>query len=179
MTPADSASLTAEEFGRLFDTFTSTAVRLETLPSFQVGGAEAERLAAFRAGRSRPLRSVRTDPWLARIAVTTVQGKRWSRVRILDDPLTEYERYQIASHIEAQACGEEIVVVRRADAPESVDVWLFDETTAVVMHYRDDGTLDRREFVTDSGQVRRYAAAVAGAAAKAVGLNEFLAVADG
>lgn len=179
MTPADSTSLTAEEFGRLFDAFGTAVVRLETLPSFQVGGAEAERLAAFRAGRPRPVRSVRTDPWLARIAVTTVQGKRWSRVRIIDDPLTEYQRYQLASHIEAQACGEEVIVVRRADAPDSADVWLFDETTAVVMHYRDDGTLDRREFVSDPVQVRRHAAAVADARAKAVGLNEFLAMTDG
>lgn len=182
MTVTDSAALTATEFDHLFDTFTATVARMETLPAYRVGGAEAQRLAAFHAGMARPLRSVRTDPWLARIAVTTTQGKRWSRIRVVDTPMTSYQRYQLASHVEAQACGEEVSIAARGDAPDALDVWLFDQgletEQAVLMHYLPDGSLARRELVVGE-PVKEFAALLERAYRKAVPLNEFLAGLDG
>lgn len=123
------------DFDALFDRFTSTAFRLEAQPAYDVGGQEAIRLAAFREHRARPERSVRTDPWLARIAVTTVQaGKQWRRLRILDDPTTDYQRFQLVSgtYLEAQACGDDTVLLDRAHAGPAAqhdDFWLFDRGT--------------------------------------------------
>lgn len=182
VTPANSAALTPAEFGTLFDTFQRTVVRLEALPAYAVGGAEGLRLEAWRTGRPRPERSVRTDPWLARIALSTIAAdKQWSRVRVVDDPLTDYQRYQLASHIEAQAVGDQVRIARRADVGDvGPDVWLFDASSpnahAVVMRYTSEGNVDRRELVTDQATVGRLAGTVGAVIAASVPLNEFLAV---
>lgn len=168
-------------FDALFNTFRSTVVRLETLPAYAVSGAEARRLEARREGSARPERSVRTDPWLARIAVSTVvDGKSWRRVRVFDDPPTDYQHYQVESYREAQAAGDEVVIASRADVGETgLDVWVFDtghpDAHAVVMHYRPDGSVERRVLVTDAARVVGFAAEVERVAACAVSLNEWLA----
>lgn len=171
-------------FNALFDSFRFTVARLETLPAYAVGGAEARRLEARRDGRARPERSVRTDPWLARIAVSTVVGgKSWRRVRVFDDPPTDYQRQQIESYREAQAVGDEVVIASRSDVGDAgMDVWVFDVgrpgAHAVVMHYRPDGSVDRRELVTDAARVDELAVEVERVAECAVSLNEWLARAD-
>lgn len=168
-------------FNSLFDTFRHTVVRLETLPAYSVGGAEALRLEAHREGRARPERSVRTDPWLGRIAVSTVlNGKAWRRVRVFDDPPTDYQHQQVESYREAQAVGDEVLIASRPDVGETgSDVWVFDaghrDAHAVVMHYRPDGAVDRRELVTDAAQVAGFVAGVERVASHAVALNEWLA----
>ena len=70
-----------------FDLFERSAVRIETLPAYDVP-AEAEVLRAFARGLPLPERSTRTSPWLARIAQTTAAGKSWSRTRVTGWPLT-------------------------------------------------------------------------------------------
>lgn len=150
---ANPSALTAAEFDALFDSFTTSVARLEALPAYEVGGTEGDRLRAFHEGLPRPVRSVRTDPWLARIAVSTVtNGKSWTRVRVVDEPMTDYQRYQLQSHRESQAVGEHVRIAPRSTAGEvGPDFWLFDELTdhplAVVMHYHPDGRLERRELV--------------------------------
>lgn len=176
--------MTPEDFDALFDSFEHTVVRLETLPEYRVGGAEAERLAAFHAGRPRPLRSVRNDPWLTRIALTTAAGKSWSRVRVVDDPLTPYQRYQLQSHVEAQACGEEVLIARRSlTSNGGPDFWLFDAgrpgARAVVMDYDEQGRWLGAHLVDDPAEVERLAAAVEKVRDVAVPLNEYLAVSGG
>ncbi|MDQ4031077.1 MAG: endonuclease/exonuclease/phosphatase family protein [Actinomycetota bacterium] len=175
--------VTSAEFDTLFDSFTSTVFRLETLPAYAVGGAEDARLRAFREGLPRPERSVRTSPWLARIAASTAAGKTWSRVRIVDQPLTEYQRCQLESYRESQAVGEQIgLVARDAAGKMDVDFWLFDAGTpsahAVLMHYHPDGRLDRREVVTDSDAVTALDARRRAVEKIAVPLNAFLASAE-
>lgn len=171
-------------FNALFDTFRASVVRLETLPAYAAGGAEAVRLEAFRLGTARPLRSVRTDPWLARIAVSTVTGgKTWRRVRVFDDPPTDYQRYQVESYREAQAVGDEVVIASRAAVGTmGLDVWVFDaglsSARAVVMHYHPDGAIDRRELVTDAAAVAALAAAAERVARHAVPLNVWLTDSD-
>ena len=115
--------MTPAELGACFDRFTATAFRLETLQDYT---GEEGRLEAFRLGQPLPVRSVRTSPWLARIAVTTVAGKRWQRVRVVEEPLTEYTRYEMASYVESQAAGEEIRILRNPPTPMRGDFWLFD-----------------------------------------------------
>lgn len=181
MTAPDSGVLTSAEFDALFDSFTNSVVRLEQLPAYSVGGAEAERIAAWRRGEPRPERSVRTSPWLARIATSTaVDGKRWQRVRVVDEPLTDYQRYQLESYRESQAAGEEISIALRADAPDRwVDFWLFDRGTpqarAVWMKYDREGRLQRREFTNDERATTAMASIVASVQDVAMPLNVFLA----
>jgi hypothetical protein len=171
--------VTPEEFDALFEAFRHTVARLETLPAYDVGGQEAVRLHAFREGLPRPVRSVSTDPWLARIAITTVTaGKCWTRVRVVDEPLTDYQRYQLASLREAQAVGEEVLLVQRSADVAGPDFWLFDENEpdahAVVMLYSEQGQWLGADLVTDPREVRELAERLHAVAASAVPLNEFL-----
>lgn len=177
--------MTPEEFDALFDSFRHTVARLETLPAYDVGGSEAARIQAFREGRPRPLRSVATDPWLARIAVSTVTAaKQWIRVRVVDEPLTDYQRYQLASYRESQAAGEQVAITLRSFVGDAgPDFWLFDEgepdAHAVVMSYDGQGHWLGAELVTDRSKVRALADQLHIVAANAAPLNEFLAVLDG
>ena len=174
--------MTAGDFDALFDEFTSTVVRLETLPEFRVGGAEQERIDAWRAGRPRPLRSVATDPWLARIARTTMSdGKVWRRVRILEDPPTEYQRYQLAGYVEAQTVGDQVRVAIRPDVldDDGPDFWLFDEglptARAAVMHYDAEGRWLGWDLVAEASALAELGERVRRVDAVAVPLNEYLA----
>lgn len=171
----------APTFDALFDRFTSTVVRLETLPAFDVGGEEARRIEAWRTGQPVPDRSVRTTPWLARIAVSTVvDGKSWRRVRVFDEPLTEYQRYQLNSYIGSQAAGEQIFIAQRAKVGEAgCDVWVFDAgqpgAYAAVMRYDEAGHWLGFDFANDASKVEAHADRVERVAGYAIPLNEFLA----
>jgi hypothetical protein len=177
--------VTPEEFDALFDTFHHTVARLEALPAYDVGGQEAARIQAFREGRPRPLRSVATDPWLARIAVSTITaGKRWTRVRVVDEPLTDYQRYQLTSHQESQAAGERVLIAPRSAVGDvGPDFWLFDEAGpdahAVVMRYDAEGHWLGANLVTGREEVRELGERLQAVAARAAPLNEFLTGVDG
>lgn len=176
--------MTPEHFDALFDTFHVTAVRLETLPAYDVAGYEGDRLQAFRDGRALPERSILTDPWLARIARTSMAGKVWERVRIIDQPLTEYQRFELAVYGETQAVGERILVAHREDvSDDGPDVWLFDLGTpgarAVLMRYGDDGAWLGADLTEDPAVLEALATRLRQVRERAVALNKFLAVAYG
>jgi hypothetical protein len=153
--------VTPEEFDACFDQFEVSAWRLQVRQDY-LGPGEAERIAAWRAGKPRPERSVRTSPWLRRVAVTTaVGGKQWGRVQVIGEQVSDYLQYWLVSAVESAAAGEDIRIANGADAvwlerdawPE---FWLFDAgrptAHAVLMHYNDQGAVEEYELV-DGGPV--------------------------
>lgn len=172
------------DFDALFDTFTHSAYRLESLPSYAVS-QEDESYRAFKRGIARPERSVRTSPWMRRIALTTDAGKSWSRTRVLDSPLTDYQRYQLPGYVESQAVGERISIAYRIDlevSPPS-DFWLFDDETdqpwAAVMEYSPTGSFVGYTLVRDEESIavlRRRRAIID---AVSIPLAEFVALTGG
>jgi hypothetical protein len=172
----------AASFDALFDTFTDSVFRLETLQHYSVS-AEDARFKAFREGTARPERSVRTSPWLRRIAVSTAEGKSWSRVHLVTHPLSEYLRYELVSYVESQAAGEQIGIVD-LDAQAGLDLmktdyWLFDGDTdharVVLMNYGADGRLINRELKTSASWVTRAELFRDDLAEVALPLNVYLA----
>lgn len=130
-----------------FREFRSSAFRLETLPAYAVSG-EAARIEAWRDGLARPERSVRTSEYLREVAANVLAGRERMRVRILDHPLSEYCRYQMAGYIESAAAGEQTrIVVRNGGSEQFIqdlasvgnDFWFFDMGTdgerAVLLEY--------------------------------------------
>ena len=130
------------DFAACFDEFRVSAFRLETLRQYAIP-AEDERIVAFRERRPLPERSVRTSPWLRRIADTTAVGKHWSRVHVVDEPLSEYVRFEMVTYRESAQAGEDIRITdRRADPALDAlqtDFWLFDAETdqpfAAILQY--------------------------------------------
>jgi hypothetical protein len=171
--------MTSEEFEACFDRFRLTVFRLEGLPTYDVP-EEVERIAAWRAGRARPERSVRTSPWLSRIATTTAAGKSWRRLRLVEFPLADYIRYELGSYVESQACGEEIRIAERpSQLAGQPDFWLFDgdepDTYAAAMHYDERGRFLGAELVTDDQEgLAKMREARDMAWAAGTPLNEFL-----
>ena len=134
------------DFAACFDEFQVSAFRLETLRQYAVP-AEDERIAAFRERRPLPERSPRTSPWLRRVAETTAAGKYWSRVHVVDEPLSEYVRFEMVTYRESAQAGENIWITDRRANPAldalQTDFWLFDAETdrpfAALMQYDADG----------------------------------------
>jgi hypothetical protein len=167
------------DFDALFDTFTHSAHRVEARPSYAIP-AEDPSYTAFLEGSPRPERSVRTSPWLRRIAVTTAAGKTWSRTRVVDSPLTDYQRFEIAAYLESQAAGEQIRVVRRDQTGHyrHPDFWLFDEATepwAIVLQYGEAGEFEGYEVVHARDRVNTLRQVRRTVDAAAVALTDFLA----
>jgi hypothetical protein len=131
--------MTPEELGRLFESFTRSAFRLECLSEYRVP-QDVESLAAFRAGEPRP-QARDNRPWLQTIRRAILRGAQMQRVRMVETPLTEYQRFQFSwGYQENTAAGEELSILdHRPDGLLAVDFWLFDDTTAVVLEYDDAG----------------------------------------
>src|SRR5262249_37324866 len=134
------------EFDEHFDRAAHSVWRLETLQRYTVE-EEAERIAAWRLGLPRPERSIRTSPWLRRIALRTVEGVAWGRAHVVDEPLSEYLRYELQGYVESAVVGEEIHIAPRGKSADlsqvSPDFWLFDRdmptACALIMEYDSDG----------------------------------------
>ncbi len=175
--------MTPEELNQLFDSAHTSVFRLERLQTYAVPADDAS-MVAFRTGAPRPERSVRTNAFLRRVAVRTLTaGVAWSRVRLVEWPLTEYTRWELLGYVESQAAGEEIRLVDARQVEDVVagepDFWLFDASTpdarAVLMHYASDGRLVERELVADPAEVARLATVKDETVRRSVSLNEFLA----
>lgn len=169
------------DFSACFDDFRYTADRLETLQLYDVP-AEAERIAAFREGRPMPERSPQTNPFLRRIADTTAAGKRWSRVHVVDLPLSDYLRFELATYRESARAGEHIWLVGRTASPDLAhlrrDFWLFDAgtryATAALMDYDDAGRYLGATVTTDRDVTQGCASVLDLALRHAVPLERYL-----
>jgi hypothetical protein len=174
--------MTPEEFDGCFDRFRESAWRLELLQRYTSPGEE-DRIRAWREGQPRPDRSVRTSPWLRRVAVTTAAGKRWGRVHIVRRPLSEYLRYQLRGYIESAAAGEEIRIADLSADPSLAtlggDFWLFDAASAtafaLLMHYDEAGRWVGAEYMTNPEALDKCRRDQSIALAHSVPLNVYLA----
>jgi hypothetical protein len=162
----------ANDIGRMADRATNL-FRLETLPVYDVG-EEADDFAAWQRG-DRILPTLETDEWLQKIRNTTAAGACWSRVRILDYPLTEYSEFELYGYQANARAGERIYVADRSWDPELKglrdDFWMFDDTV-VCMIYDEAGRFVRAERPENE---RRFLGVQSVALHNSVPLDDFLA----
>ena len=127
-----------------YATFTHSAFRLETLPQYLVQ-SEAEEFANFLKGE--PVPSTVDTPWFRQMAAGTKAGKRWHRVHVVERPLSDYLRWEIAAYSDNVLAGEDIRIADLGDHPElrafTEDFWLFDAETdhpsVTLMRYDAEG----------------------------------------
>lgn len=154
-------SVTPEVFDAAFETFSYTAVRFETLPTYDVPDADpAEELAAFTAGKPWPGR--RESQWTALLKAGIRWGKTYTRFRIAREPLLPYLEWELTWGYEPNvAAGEQIFVIPLGpDAPwpvdlpaEGEDAWLFDSAALYRMHYGTGGAWEGASRVPDPERV--------------------------
>jgi hypothetical protein len=131
--------------------------RLETLRSYTAPG-EADLMRDFHAGLPLPPRGPDTDPWLRMVADSVRAGRRWSRVHVLDRPLSDYLRFELVGYQGNVTAGEDVRIADRATAPEALgalrqDFWLLDDELAVVIKYDGEGRRLAMEPTSDVGSL--------------------------
>ncbi|WP_327169216.1 DUF6879 family protein [Streptomyces subrutilus] len=143
-----------EDIVHLFGEFRHTAFRLETRRGYASDRAGA-RYKAFMRGiepEEQP-----EHPWNANVRQKAVQGARFSRVRIIDEPPTDGQRFLMAAAAGNIAAGEDIRVLPRAEAVRlelpDYDLWLFDSRTLVRLHIDDQDVTTGVEVVEDPAEV--------------------------
>lgn len=155
--------LTAEDFNNLFRYFTETALRLEVQPVYTVA-EERGSLEEFLTGEPRPVTEFPFyAQWLDHIRAVTSQGKRVERVRVLEEPPTDYQRWEIWSGQYNIAAGETIRYIALSRAleiglPVTDDWWLFDSHDLALMRFGPDGEPLGGEIITDPDTVSQHRA---------------------
>jgi len=146
-------TMNLKDLDNLMDRASRSCFRLETLPQYLVP-QEAEEFAAWRAGNPKQPRTPDNSAWLAELEQIVARGIRWYRVHILDHPLSDYSRFELAGYGESQAVGQQTYIADRRDHAQLADMhedfWLMDDEIVVRMVYDDEGHFLRPEPVDDA-----------------------------
>jgi hypothetical protein len=152
--------LVGEDFDRVLSTFERTAVRLETRDSYAVSH-EADAYRDFLAGE--PFDLEWHQGWLAGIRDITASGRALRRVRLLSEPPTDYQRFELAVTPTNLEAGEDIGLLPRSVSAElelpSYDYWLFDGRHLGVMHFDHAGAFQGMEMIEEPSVVTLHSEA--------------------
>ncbi|MGV9554967.1 DUF6879 family protein [Streptomyces sp. NPDC003522] len=125
----------------LFHGFRHTAWRLETRRGY-ASDRNSPKWDRFLAGEN-----IARDPdnaWRENVRAQTALGKRFERVRLVDEPPTRGQEFLLASAPGNVGAGEDIRVLGRDRARElrlpDHDFWLFDSRTLVRFAFDDEDT---------------------------------------
>lgn len=146
-----------EEFGRLLAAFERTAFRLELQPAYNVA-VEREPFHRWLDGdRTAPTAVPELADWFRQIADLTRHGRSLMRVRVQDEPLADYQRWENWCTRWNVAAGEHVRRMSRAEAYDcgllpvagSNDWWLLDNCSMVIMGFDSTGRRVDTELVDD------------------------------
>ena len=169
--------LTPQEFGDLFDSFTESAFRFESLDRYLIPEEEIE-FARFLSGE--PLPAADKDEWAQFIKQNVKHGKRIQRVHAVSIPLTPYIKFEIDwGYLFGSDAGEDIYLIDRELAPEVArtvsDFWLFDRRTLVTMKYDPEGRFIHGIQENDPSVISTHIEVMLSVLKRAIPLRAFLA----
>jgi hypothetical protein len=155
--------ITQDESAEMFRTFRESAFHLETREFYAMTN---ERDAFQRFLDGHPLSPAGLpwwQTWLDQMRELARQGKRIGRVRVLSEPPSDYQRWELwgtSWHIKA---GEEIRYMSRRRAeqiglPLNYDWWLFDDERLIVTRFTDSGEIAEKSLITDPGIIAQHRA---------------------
>lgn len=154
--------LTGDAFDELFVTFEHTARKFECRESYGVPD-EDEPYQRFLASGDIDSDLAWFEEWAADMRTATGAGKTVQRVRVVDEPLSDYLRFETALGVHNAEAGEDIRYLARDDAERlalpTTDWWLFDARTLARLHFDDDGRPLGAEMIDDPKAVVEHAAA--------------------
>jgi hypothetical protein len=168
---------TPEEFGEAFDSFRSSAFRLELLGRYFAAN-EAEPFRRFLAGE--PQDPEWREPWKRLVRDAARDGKRMARVHVVGEPLTDYLRFELTCAYPANVeAGEDVRILQSSQwAPLTLpqdDFWLFDDREAAFLIYDADGNFQGAETTSDPAVIADYREARDLAMRHSVPLADYLA----
>ncbi|CAM5323985.1 DUF6879 family protein [Streptomyces sp. PAN_FS17] len=146
-----------EEFGRLFETFQHSAWHLETRRGY-ASDREDLGFAEFLATGDAPC-DLDSD-WCQNIRRQTEAGKYVGRVRVLDNPPTEGQRFLLSYARCNAATGEDARNLWREDADRAhlpaEDFWIFDSRLVAILRFDGQDVFHDVEIITEPAEVLRY-----------------------
>lgn len=136
--------------------FRHTAWRLETRRAY-AADQRSEAYARFLRGEPRQVNP--DNPWSVMVREATAQGRRIERVRVLDEPPSENQRYSLTSVAENLTAGEDIRYLARAQAqahglPDE-DFWLFDSRVLARFRWDESGWATHLDLTDEPSEVLR------------------------
>ena len=149
--------LSDAEFLEAVLSFEHTAFRLELQRSY-AEAHEAPQFAAFLRGDPQPGPD---DPelqdWYKSVTEHVARGARMERVRVQEDPPTDYQRFERwldqwnipAGEVMRYMTRERAYEVGLLPAAGNTDWWLIDSARLVVMRFDDAGRRIANELITD------------------------------
>ncbi|MFI5771402.1 DUF6879 family protein [Streptomyces sp. NPDC051658] len=150
--------ITFDAFGGMFAKLKHSAWRLETRRRY-ASDEETDTYRQFLA--EGHVDWDLDDPWCAGRRDQSALGKRFERVRILDEPPTPGQRYLLDNARRNTAVGENIRVLPRSRADElrlpHEDFWIFDSRVVALLHHNDADEMTGVELITNPVDVLRYA----------------------
>jgi hypothetical protein len=163
-------------FGRLFTDIHSSWFRLETLQHYDVE-YEREDLAAFLRGE--PI-DTNPGPWQATLRDHVSAGRQLARVHVLEEPLSDYVRYELAAYVPNVDAGEDVrvIAVRNGEWPEDVprhDFWLFDDERLWLMDYDPQGRFQATRRIDDPDALEQHRGWRDAALAQSIPLADYAA----
>lgn len=148
-----------DEFDRLFTQFEHTAWRLETRRRY-ASDELTSTYAQFMQGEPVNWEGVDAE-WCAERREQVALGKRFERVRIVDNPPTAGQLYLLDNARRNSAVGERILNLWREDASRlglpSEDFWIFDSRLVALLKFDEADNLVGVELITQPAAVLRYA----------------------
>jgi hypothetical protein len=95
--------------------------------------------------------------WLDMLRAATAEGRHFARVRVVSQPLTDYNRFGLAVSRHNNAAGENIRYLARDQArvaglPDH-DYWLFDSRLLVRMHFDDADVFVGGEVIEEPTEI--------------------------
>ncbi|MFI6595038.1 DUF6879 family protein [Nonomuraea sp. NPDC050536] len=169
-----------EDFLNFFRHMREGAFRLELRDRYNVA-AEQDRWNAFVARDWERLEELnRRDRavWMQLIGEATAAGKAVERVRVVSEPPPSYIQFEMLLNAGNAQVGEDIRYLPRQQAAgldlPALDYWMFDQHTAVVLHFDDDDVLTRMELVDDPTSMAAFRAGQQTAWAAAVTYEEYV-----
>lgn len=150
-------SLGDETFNRLFLDFQYTAYRLEALQRYDVT-YEQDEFGRFLSGETRGTFPGISEWIEGTVAKAVENGKHMHRVHVVEEPLSDYVRFECAwSYEHTVAAGEDVRIIpvpwgEWPDLPHD-DYWLFDSSLLVAMHYDDESAFVSAEVIDDPHQI--------------------------
>lgn len=147
-----------EDFAGMFSKVKHSAWRLETRRRY-ASDEETDTYAQFAAGE--PVSWDLDDPWCVNRREQSAMGKRFERVRVLDEPPTPGQLYLLDNARRNVAVGEDIRTLPRATADAlglpAEDFWIFDSRVVALLVFDDEDQMTGVELITNPVEVLRYA----------------------
>jgi hypothetical protein len=170
--------VSGEEFFELFQRFTRSARRLESRSHTHIG-EEQPRFREFLAGKLPERCELHQSTWTEMVARQTAAGRPFQRVRVMDQPLTDYNRYLIYRTPYNLAAGEDIRYLdrdqaNRLDLPDH-DFWVFDSEIVCLLRFTADGRPIGHDVIVDRELAARHEAWILRAREAAIPYDEYVA----